>query len=394
MAEADITYQRSQYAGAPFDVEAIEHQLSNLWKKRLPETPTSPADVPTRTSVLNLVVCAVTESLAERTERVVDHLSIHHPSRIIYFAPEPGESPFETKVEAHLTIPGDNEPQRPIVYEQIAIATPPDALPHIPSIINSLVLPDLPTFIWWPGQPPLHDRQLPPVIEVADRLIVDTVEFNHCLSNLVRMAGLHRKLDTCGCVCDLNWRRLDHWRQMIAQFFDMPAYQWALDDVDRLIVEYGQSHGAAHNPIQALLLTGWATSRLGWELTRLNAVEEDGTARFLVTSPGGSDVSVELRPKRAPRRYNGQLLSATLHASDGRTAGTFEAARIGDLDTIQMTARVAGTDDICRAVHSVPRDIADLLVEELRALNPDQYYEQALIEAQSYAELLNRKARA
>lgn len=394
MAEADITYQRAQYTGPPFDVEAIEHRLSNLWQGKLPGASTALNGVPTRTSVLNLVICATSESLAERAGRVVDHLSIHHPSRIILFSPEPGQPPFETRVEARLSVqPDDGDEQHPITYEQIAIATPPDGLPHVPSIINSLVLPDLPTYLWWPGQPPLHDRQLQAVIEVADRLIVDTIEFSHCVSNLIRIAALHRRLDECASICDLNWYRLDHWRQMTAQFFDMPAYQWALEDVDRLTVEYGQAHGASHNPIQALLFIGWAASRLGWELSRLEWSSSTGEARFLAGSPGGRDVSVELRPKRSPRRYNGQLLSATMHASDGRMDGNFEAARTDDLDTIQMTARVSGTDDICRAVHSVPRDVADLLVEELRALNRDRYYEQALTEARSYAELLNRKAK-
>src|SRR5579875_373764 len=181
MAEADITYQRARYAGPPFDVEAIEHQLSSLWQGKVPGAATPLIGVPTRTSVLNLVICATSESLAERAGGVVDHLSIHHPSRIILFAPNAEEPPFETKVEARLTVQHDDgEHQHPITYEQIAIATPPDGLPHIPSIINSLVLPDLPTYVWWPGQPPLHDRQLQPIIEVADRLIVDTIEFNHC----------------------------------------------------------------------------------------------------------------------------------------------------------------------------------------------------------------------
>ena len=96
----------------------------------------------------------------------------------------------------------------------------------------------------------------------ADKLIVDTQRFGDtsaALDTLRRMAE-HRSGHVA--VSDLNWKRIEPWRETVAACFDDPAAAAMLQDLDRCEIDYAGSGAAAAPTARAALLAGWLSSRL------------------------------------------------------------------------------------------------------------------------------------
>lgn len=395
MTEIDVSREVTGFPGPAVDVEAIERELSNLWRAPDVVELARAAIVPTRTSVLNLVVVAPDRAAAARIARTVGQLSVHHPSRVVIFVTTPHAADptntYDARVTTHCYIAPDA--QIAPCFEQVIIDVPPSALDIVASVIPSLTLPDLPTFLWWPGQPPFRDPGMVRVTRMVERLVIDSLDFNHTMANLGRLLDLCRHLGEECAVSDLNWARLITWRELIAQFFDAPDHRWALDAVSRVTLHYGHTRGAADNPAQALLFAGWAASRLGWQVVGGERWGKDAIV-FTARRPDGRDLTVALHRAPAPRTFNGLLLSAALTADDGHRSGEFRAARANDdLGTIRVSTVVGGAPRMEYAVRCIASDPGSALVHDLRELGRDIQYEDALDAARSYAGALRRQER-
>ncbi|HEY2442270.1 MAG TPA: glucose-6-phosphate dehydrogenase assembly protein OpcA [Streptosporangiaceae bacterium] len=192
---------------------------------------------------------------------------------------------------------------------------------HADSVIAPLVLPDTPVVTWWPGASPDNPAG-DPLGALSQRRVTDAAASDRPLAMLTTLASHYRPGDT-----DLSWTRATSWRSLLAATLDQP---------------YGAMREAVvsaeeHNPSADLIAT-WLAGRLGIEVRR------DVSA-----GPGITDVTFATA--------DGDI---TLSRPDGRTA---TLSRPG-----QPERRVA--------LHR--RETAELLAEELRRLNPDEVYGEAL----------------
>lgn len=393
MAEVDISRDVIGFPGPAVDVEAIERELSNLWKAPDLVALTQMDVVPTRTSVLNLVLVAPDRVAAVRLARMMGQLSVHHPSRVVIFVTASDAADPSRALEAQVTTQCSAIPDAHIApcFEQIIVPVPPRASHVIASVIPALVLPDLRTFLWWPGLPPLRDPGMVRVARAVDRLVIDSLDFTHCLVNLTRLYDLCRHLDQGCAISDLNWARMMTWREVMAQFFDAPDHQWALDAVSRMTLRYGHARGVADNPAQALLFAAWIASRLGWQV---RGAERWGKEAMVFTArrPDGRDLTVVVERAPVPRRFNGLLLAATLTADDGRRSSEFRAARVDeDLGTIRVSTLVDGAPRLEYATRCTPSDVGELLVHDLRRPGHDTLYEDALDAARGFVSALRKR---
>ncbi|HUZ02310.1 MAG TPA: glucose-6-phosphate dehydrogenase assembly protein OpcA [Thermomicrobiaceae bacterium] len=390
MAELDLTREVHGFPGSPIDVDAIARELSGLWQAPDVDELRREAVVPSRTSVLNLIVHATDPDSAARVEQVVDRLAVHHPSRVIIFAVshEPGDfsTDVDAEVNAHCLVRGAESRLAPC-YEQVTIPTPPDALPYLRTVIDPLLLPDLPTILWWTGPLPLHDRDFARTVTVADRLIFDSLAFTQGAANLGRVADLCRAVADRCALSDLAWTRLRQWRELTAHFFDIPEHRWALDEVTRVTVSYGRGRGQDDNPVEAFLYAGWAASRLGWQLVRGERRERGGW-EFLVRRAEGGELTLIVKPVTVSHSFHGALMSAALAARDRWRSAEFSAARVGDRSAIRMAIGQQGRTVLEHAVRCAPPDLSTLLVHELNQLGRDRVFEDALHEARHFADAL------
>ena len=192
---------------------------------------------------------------------------------------------------------------------------------HADSVVAPLLVPDVPVVTWWPDESP-EDPSAHPLGALAQRRVTDSAAADDARAVLARLAKAYTPGDT-----DFGWTRATPWRSVIAATLDqqVPAISGA--DVA----------AEAGNPT-ADLIAAWLGHRLGIPVTRTDSAGPGITEVTFATVAG----------------------SVRLSRTDGRTA------------TLSWPER----PDRSVALHR--RDIAELLAEELRRLDPDDVYAETL----------------
>lgn len=191
-------------------------------------------------------------------------LAERHPSRTILLLPEPdAEDGLDAQVTLHpFTLPGLEEN---VCSEIIELRLRGNRTLAPASIVTPLLIADLPAFLRWRGRPPFGEQPFEQLIEVADRLIVDSTEWPDLPQGYPELAGVFDRI----AVSDIAWARTSRWRVQLASLWPSIA------SVERIHVR-----GTA---AQAHLLTGWLRSRLDRDVElehspaeRLEGVDVDG----------------------------------------------------------------------------------------------------------------------
>src|SRR5581483_4277419 len=127
------------------------------------------------------------------------------------------------------------------------------------------------------------------LIEPATRLVVDTLGFVHVECSLINLSNLRHRPTVRIDLGDLNWDRLLPWRELIAQFWDVPAWRSRLRALDRVEIDLGKPAGGRSNRAQALLLAGWLAAQAGWHDAPPRWLPAQGDARSARDHGAGHD---------------------------------------------------------------------------------------------------------
>ncbi len=192
---------------------------------------------------------------------------------------------------------------------------------HADSVVTPLLLPDTPIVIWWPADAPAVPAQSP-LGRLGGRRITDAAASPKPLDALTRLATSYAPGDT-----DLAWSRLTPWRATLAAALDH-----RFDQVTDVSVS-----GAGGNP-SVPLLAGWLAVRLG--------------------------VEVDVRRSRGPG-----ITAVVLRSDHGVISLTRPDGRRATLER---------TGSPPRMVALARRSNAECLAEELRRLDPDEPYAEAV----------------
>jgi glucose-6-phosphate dehydrogenase assembly protein OpcA len=372
-------------------VRAVAGHLASLW-----DAPAELEDgaVPTvtekglphaRASVLNLIVTVVDDAAASRVVHTLVGLGVRHPSRAVVLVPQPGHTPqpLDARISTHChDASGGGER---ICYEEVVLTVRGEAANHLSGVVAPLLIHDLPTHVWWPGDPPFNDPVFDQLIEFGDRLIVDSADFSDLLGGLRRLANLRRRSG----VGDLTWERLAWWQELTAQFFDAPRFRRYLPNLSRLRVQYAVAPqassrhdedeevapGVAAPMAQALLYAGWIATRLGWR--RHRTIEPLDGAGFRLRMEGKHEmVDLVVEPIATDAVRPGELLSVRLRSLGETGAAEFIVDREGE-DAMVATNADGMTALLRRVSMGTPRE-SELLSSQLTVDRADRVYEDAL----------------
>ena len=206
-----------------------------------------------RTSVMTHIAW-VPPQWVEAAEDVLAGLAERHPSRTIVLVPCPdAEDGLEANVEVDFFPVGS---EREVATETIRLRLGGSRSEAPASVVQPLLLPDLPVFLRWRGLPPFGDGPFEQLVDVVDRLIVDSTEWPDLPAPYARLAQIFDR----AVVSDIAWARTSRWRPQLASLWP------GIADVQRIEVE--GTHA------QACLLAGWLRSRLGHDVD-LEHVEAD-----------------------------------------------------------------------------------------------------------------------
>ena len=117
------------------------------------------------------------------------------------------------------------------------IVAPPRAVHQAMSAASTVVLPAR-VQTWWPGVVAFDGDLYNHVVEVSDRVLLDTARFREPRSSLVALAGAIEVTHESIAFGDLSWARINPWRALTAELFDAPADQEMIHSIERVVVEY------------------------------------------------------------------------------------------------------------------------------------------------------------
>ena len=379
------------------DAAAITGELNRLWARfggeRRPEPAgyghgagddDQPVSVQMRASTLNLTAVARSRGDAERIEDAVTRLSDLYPSRATILVADPEHPRGEgggLDVRVAL-LEQEGEKGRPAVrFECVTVEVGAEDERYLASIASPLLVADLPDFLWWVSDSVGGSELFNGLIEVTDRLIVDSARFGDAATELRHLAALIGRGQGCPRLSDFAWARLAPWRQLIAQFFDPPATRAALDALDEVTISYAVAGPDRRSGLSAaLLLAGWLCSRLGWQAPGELVPERDEPGAWRVTLRAGGrghrrEVLLALRP--TTNHLAARCLGAVNLAARGAAAGTFGAERTDELG-VTTVSQAPGMAPVRRMVYAAIPDDAALLADELRIFGRDATFEAAL----------------
>lgn len=269
------------------------------------------------TRVLTLVV-VVDENDADAAIETANDASRQHPCRIIVvvIANRRGAA----RLDGQIRIGGDAGASEVVVlrlYGPLAS--------HGRAVVTPLLLADAPIVAWWPNEAP-KDPGADPIGEMAQRRITDVSRTKGSpKAPLARLAAAYRPGDT-----DLAWSRITLWRALLTAALDQAPFE----PVTSVTVT-----GGTDSP-SGMLLAGWLSKRLRCPVTLVHSRKGTGLISVRLDRPSG--------PLDLVRPQNG-------------TTATMSAANRPE-----------------RTIALPPRSDAECLADELRRLDPDEVYEEAL----------------
>jgi hypothetical protein len=252
--------------------------------------------VPAR--VLNLV-CVVDKGMSGAVAERLLQAGRYHASRTILCAVEPGRTTIGAVATLGMALqhaPGDFA----LLRETVTLEVGERHLPHLDTIVDPLVVSDLPTVVWSAQD---HAEAVPVLLSLAQVVLLDSSDEPDARTALAHACELLRS----AYVVDLAWLRSTPWRERVAAAFDLPHRRAELHSIRAVAVR--------HHPdsvVAGLLLLGWLASRLGWEPAPLEPTGGGlaGVAR------AGRPIRLALdRDDRQPVRG---LAGVTLETSTGR----------------------------------------------------------------------------
>lgn len=366
----------SVWGTAAAGIGGIEHELSRLRRSRFAPT-REPGVAIARASVLNLVVFATREVHARRAARTIADLAIRHPSRAVVILADRERAAGTGGLDLYCRLAGSAAAQQ-VSYEQILIRARGDSDARLASAVIPLLLPDLPVFLWWTGTPPLEAAFFDSLLGLADRLIVDSADFARPDDTLPSIAAVARAGHGRYGVTDFNWTRLTPWRDLVAQFFDVPAWRPYLDGVTGVRVGFAvDADGREIHPSQALLFAGWLASLLGWHAVEPLAPSEAGGLLFAMARADGGTVRMRVRPRFERGMEEGDLSGLRIQAAAGGREAEFVVKRVGETHA-GTSVVIDGVTVVSRVVALRRPEVSDLLGEELTIARSDSIYEGAL----------------
>jgi glucose-6-phosphate dehydrogenase assembly protein OpcA len=260
------------------------------------------------------LIVVTDERGADEALAAAEEASKEHPARILGVIK--GSRQASSQVDAQVRIGAGTTGESVLIWLRGEVSD------HSESVVMPLLLADSPVVVWWPTRAP-DDPAADPLGALAQRRITDAAGApRHKQMAMSTQCHYYSPGNT-----DLAWTRITLWRAMLAAALDQhPAKVTAA------------SVRAERISPSADLLSAWLAVRLKVQVDRRSSRGPGITEVVMRTADG--EIRIE--------RPDGRLAALTL----------------------------PGQPD--RPVALKRRDIAELLAEELRRLDPDEIYEQTV----------------
>ncbi|WP_141751472.1 glucose-6-phosphate dehydrogenase assembly protein OpcA [Rhodococcus sp. 1139] len=225
-----------------------------------------------------------------------------------------GDEQSEPRLDAQIRVGGDAGASEVVVLRLYG-----PLADHESSVVIPFLLPDTPVVAWWPLEAP----EIPakdPVGKLAIRRITDATGAPDPTATIKGRLASYTAGDT-----DLAWSRVTYWRALLASALDQPPHE----KITSAVVSGLKTEPALD------ILAGWLAAKIDGPVIRRTG-----------------ELTVELK-----------LETRSISISRPQEGTTATLIRTGQPDALVSLGR---------------RETRDCLAEELRRLDPDEIYEEAL----------------
>ncbi|MBX7219725.1 MAG: glucose-6-phosphate dehydrogenase assembly protein OpcA [Blastocatellia bacterium] len=359
----------------PVDVVAIERELAELWKAAAKSGEGGGGAV-TRVCLLNLVIFTASEADAATLSDIVAVVTEHAPCRAMILIADfdSPESHTRAWISSHCHL---SQNRQQVCCEEIRVSASGEALQHLGKTIGPLLIPDLPLFLWWRDPQSMDTELFQKAVENGKRLIVDTGALTHRDPEFAFQGRLIFNSRRKSAFSDLNWARLEIWRELISSFFDSVDSRDHLRKLGKVVIRFADDGTAKGVPIRALLLTGWLAGQLDWKVKDAQQIAPNHL-EFRFRGPGNR-IQVEIQGEAGTQFPAGVLRSVTL-TSGLEKSGVFSVKRVDPRDKedcFETSVEVQDGVSYSRVVSSHRPDDADLIAREVEIFGRDRTYERA-----------------
>ena len=284
------------------DVGAIESEFMQLWKRATDDREGAEGGLAVRACTLNFVVVTEDAARLQAIEQLVGAVTLEHPGRIFLIHVKRGNVPDKLTawISARCVVPVPGGKQ--VCCEQITLQATGREVSKLPSIVASLLVPDIPTILLWKGEVDAADPLLASLSELVDRLLIDSSEEPDAIRVLTSWVNLFSARGEDVLRGDLAWAHVTPWRAALAQTFSLQATRAYLDQIAGLQIAISTtSHPAHSGASQALLVISWLADRLHWSVsTRVGGSSAGGYEISLNAHGGPIACTVIPRPATIP----------------------------------------------------------------------------------------------
>jgi len=277
---SEATLRQDEWSGEDVSIAEIERRLAAM---RAAQEEGGLPDL--RTSVMTHTAW-VPRPWLEAARGTLDGLAEMHPSRTILLVPDSDAG--RDAIDAELSVqcfPIEGE-TRHVCSETIELHLRGERSKAPASIVEPLLVPDLPVFSRWRGRPGFGEPEFEQLVDVVDRLIVDSSEWDD-------LPRAYRELEPYferTVVSDIAWRRSLGWRESLASMWPEIA------EAKQVEVRGPRA--------DALLICGWLCSRLERKVKLEHAAADEPES--------GSVDGAAVPAPRGERPTASDLLSAEL----------------------------------------------------------------------------------
>jgi glucose-6-phosphate dehydrogenase assembly protein OpcA len=368
------------------DTLAVERELERLWselttQRNLHRRRRIAADGEVglmRASTLNLVVTVESQEEADEIEAIINQLSELTPSRTIILVRTPDKADTPSLIVRLSVHQHESSKGRPAVqFECLTIGIKGEPPTSLASVASSLMVPELPAFLWWRGTSLPMTALFMELTEISDRLLIDSASLEHRGRTLIEVSNLLHRSKFGPKASDFAWTRLMPWRQVVAQFFDSVTAQQSLETIDEVVVTYERDRAEGTSGLtSALMIAGWFSSRLGWQAPGELVRTHDGWRVTLRAGKPGRRREVILRLHPEDRAFDACLAKISL-AAIAPAAGLYSIERTGP-NTLMTRSENAEAPVVSRAIYLHSQETVALLEHELRHFGRDVVFEESL----------------
>lgn len=313
-----------------------------------------------RACLFNLIIYSKKDERVEYLRSVAKKIIKRFPSRILFIELDPKGS--EDKLETSVSVMTADEGSSEIVCDLINITASRSYIERVPFVVLPHILPDLPIYLLYGDDPTKNDPVSKQIERFATRIIFDS-ETSDQLSTFSKAVLAHKEMASSD-IADLNWARIQSWRELIIDHFHTAEKLEQLKRITALHIHYNDIECAAlcHTRVQAVYLQGWLASQLNWVFKK----QEEGKTFYY------EQCTVYLHPTKVKSLPSGRLISVEIETSQEEHV-SFKR----HLENARIVSIEVSTQDTCLLPTQILFDIDETgqsLVREVTHRGTSEHY--------------------